>query len=569
MSSACQLLKTAHFDSSVLLNQVLGGQQDHQSIYLDASPAYGDDLNVQSSRVSHPEKFVTPSIKATINKVENLALEKGISQYVLTLHDYSSQSLKACDYEFAEIVIYQNELGENFADLSTFMGSDLGGKKCLSLVQEVLKTLDVSRCFLDDQAFLMTHHCCEEGVPHSLKLAEVFKRGKSWYQKQGAHLPFLLHLEDDNLVKVFASSTNGYGVFSDQQLNKKCEGESLVEKLNHSLNVASHNYQESCLFLFNLEFFHLKSALSKYLKVDYFRKLFELLEKVQELTSLSDENRVGEAVEKLTQLDQSSNSTIHSLKHEFMQKISDFNYELFSKLVSVKLDECVEKKSNWDLGFYLTHALLFTASRFNMLQEMCHSKDDENRLHLVTILENDKFKREDRQTFLADRMSQYGEKTVANWQMLKEQLEQKYEPGSCSLFKYFQSNDSSALKKWNASIFGENVIPLFLKTLDLFKKINIKQIETFAPHFCRDLNQRLQKNIFMPESDSPILEAIQNQKDSSFQKEVLYAVINYLAEQVKLINYDFILQDPERKLEAFVFAKNLVQGHSPLELPIK
>lgn len=558
-------LNTSFHPSNYLIDlflPVFKGEKDIVESYLDVSfeaderpKAFFEVVDDFGVCKSHP-------IKATFRRSST----EDLSSFVLTLHDTSTSYLELCDYEFAEIIFYR----ENFVELSTFISSDLGGKNGLSLVTEVLKTLRISHCYLNDQALLMTHRCCKEGLLNSLKLAEVFKKGYGWYQGQGAHLPFLIQDMDFEAFKIFAGNKVGFGLLNQKTFGTKINEKNYLAVLNEALNSNNYNYLKSCSFLHKLTFEELKEAFKPYAKDEVFKEFNQLLEDVQTVAGLPQGATIGRGLKKLVELGAlDPSSELHFLKHRFMNQVIDWNSTLFHHFLTHKLKEYTSINAPFQYSFYLVLSAIFCYTRFLMLKNGTNSSlQNDHPLSKAFLLPQDGF-----EIYLREEISpaqaQYGENLIEGWNEALDQLKEEYQSGFCAGVKYFHENDETNLIKWGQFLFGEGLLPFYSTVMQEFKNIKICDLQLFAPNFAVDMNAFLQEDVFESHSSKTLLESLKPfEGDLEKYEQVLVAVLEHLFYHFKSLNLDFVFQDEKKKDEAFFLALAKVQGFQPLELDL-
>ena len=560
---------TQNYISSAL-KPVLLGEKTQAAITLEAHFDSSDSCNYTHTKASDENEYPIELRMQKGKRVDGSKLEK----YILTLHDPNTPSLKLCHYEFAEIELYYSDGEYVFADLSTFLSSNLNGAKCLSCVKQALKALSVANCYIADSSLILTNKCCEEGSPTSMKLASIFKYGQSWYQKQGAYLPFSIEHFDLDGFKEFLKKDGDFSVinldlFTNEELKKNHH-----KILNDTINISNYNYLQSCQFLHNLTISELKNALKNNPEFTKFNSINNILLETQNLTNANDDCLIGDLLKNLVELESAKVDGAHKLLHQFNEEIIGFNVSHYLLLLQMRLKD----KADPNHLFYLVYSLGLSFSRLEHLSEVyCQENNiEEDFLELFYdillkgFLESDEQFKNEIDEKLLPLNDLCHQKWINNGEKELEKLPDNYKTGLGNCVKYFDQNHKKGLVKLNQRYFLGSFdfdhSSFNLSLLTQLKTTKVKDLAIFDPQLIERLNCLEGVNI-EEESDLNLHEAIDTLKSNPpLLKKTLKVVLDSLYAVLKQKNLDFIFKDPSKKLDAFLLSKTEILSHKPLQL---
>ncbi len=532
-----------------LAQQVINGEQKEVRIALDtrykiaAIPTCSFSL-LEGSTLAKDHKI------ELLVQPEKEGSKSTARHFDLFLSDSQTSYLKPCDYNFAHLTFTKPENDESYAILHEFTAPDIGGKLALASVRELLKVLKIERCYFQDTSIVQTKKCCKEGVPTSLRLLEIFKNGKGWYEAQGAHLtPPFSSLDFDSFQHL---NKEAFDLFKPPVNEEKIKSDYL-NLLNQALETTNHNYEKSCTFLYKLTFGQLKGIFSPYQNQEPYKEIYTALIETQKATELSDATRMGDGIRRLVKLDRLNPSKeLHALKHRFLDNIVQFNL----KQHLFYLQKNIETLPPGPLFFY-SLSLALNQTLEIATRTLSSSQEKHTFFKYAFYEEKSCF-----QSYLRKEMEK--ELPLLSTRLVSKWKEAPPNPIALNCFK--ENYDEGLIKVIEHFLLGPSdfdyisYIPKLYKTL---RNLRLSDIEGVFPEFSTELKagvEKLAKTNF--KSSNTLAELLEPLKEDG---EASDFTLNYLDQKSKTTNLSSILSDETRGFDAFFLAKGEIMEHAPLE----
>ncbi len=543
--------KVANLDDNETIKQavssVLDGKTDYQYLEFDVAfdnkpkPGCNMHLAIQNQLINTPLVLKISKLETLTNTGEVI---KGCS---LSFFDPKSSPSHPFGHQFAAQEIFQLK-DRNISILQKIVSPHFGGKKALAWVKEINKVIETSHLYFIDSSVLSTLKCCKEASLVSLRLLEIFKYGKTWYELQGADFP---RFYDDIDYESFQFMNKYLGNFFDLKFYNQDYIETNYQiLLNETQQDFAKALDKSKNYLYSLTIEDLLETFESQKHQPPTCEIYQSTLQAAKLTQMPHHCRIGELVTALTEKEaMSDDPEIHKLKHLFFDSVINFNYK---HLLVHYLNTLMAPPTSDEFFLIILLSSVFTKQFLEFFFDLTKSSQEtpaDSEQFLTTFIVNCCTKD-------MAQLTDYLNETIAN---KTPELSQKFidewksQENDFMNAKYFLNNYDENLKNIIAQFFvGPQDFDLtffMLLLLHYVRGVKVSQIEKWAPNFSTSINKLVGQKVFKPGSTEPLVKFLEPLKDNPevFNKTVQF-LSGYLMESGKFYPLQFYLElDPQEK----------------------
>lgn len=546
-----------HQKLSQSVHEVIEGISKQAFVYLNidlahplTSTAKMDDVELETHK---RDKTYDIALKILPLNESEVGPVKGCK---IAFYDDSNPYSLIEESQFADQEIYYID-GMAFSILQKLVAPNFGGKNALGCIKYTTDLLGIPIMYISDGSLLSTQKCCKESSLISLKLLEIFKYGKTWYETQGAQISS--NYQGVNF-KIFKFINQYLEKFIDTNLYPEEYLETnYLELLKTTQEEVKAAFSHSKDYLYHLTIEKILNIFAPYKTHPVFSEIYFSVLKTMQLTNTSKEARVGELLTNLLELEKQQNSPeLHQLKHFFLESVINFNYKYFLPFYIEKL---TEPKNCKELFLSIVLSLAFFEQVlgyfFDLIQAYYHKVSQSTDIIVDFLCNCFIYDTKELKNLLEEKIktkiAHVPKKAIQVWETQQADFMNSF---------YFKNNHNENLENIISQVFlgpADFDITFFILLLfNQLKMIKISQIESWAPSFSVKLNSIIGQTIFRPGSHENLSYFITKFKDDPvLLKKIIVTLVEYFLQSAKFLPVHYIteMDKNEDSINHFFLAK--------------